>query len=477
MRLKLHKRQSEAFISPATEILYGGAAGGGKSHLLRVACIAYCQEIPGFQAYLFRRESPDLIQNHMVGQTGFPSILADYVNRGLVKINLSRMEIHFQNGSIIHLRHCQYEKDVYGYQGAEINALCIDELTSFTETIYVYLRGRCRLGGLEIPPAYVGLFPRIICGSNPGGVGHTWVKASFVDGCAPMEIRHMPPEEGGMLRQYIPAKLADNPTLMLNDPQYEAKLSGLGSPELVRAMREGDWDIVAGGMLDDVWRRDIHILPPFSVPADWHVDRSMDWGSSRPFSVIWWAESDGSPARMADGTERHFPPGTLFAVAEWYGCAGKPDQGLRLTAREIAEGVKERERAMTARGGILAGHSVAPGPADNSIFTEEGAEGKSVGGIMRACGVLWAESDKRPGSRVAGWEQIRQRLRAAMQSPPEYPGLFVFRTCADWIRTVPVLPRDMKKPDDVDTRAEDHAGDATRYRVLDRSLVRGRDLR
>ncbi len=475
MRLVLHPRQGEAYQSQATEILYGGAAGGGKSHLLRVAAIAFSLDIAGLQTYLFRRESPDLMQNHMVGPTGFPALLAEYVNRRLAKVNLSRMEISFYNGSMIHLCHCQYEKDMYGYQGAEIHLLLMDELTHFTESIYSYLRGRCRLGALQLPAKYVGKFPRIIAGSNPGGVGHTWVKAAFIDGAVPMGVRAMPPEEGGMKRQYIPAKLADNPTMTLNDPDYEARLSGLGSPELVRAMREGDWDIVAGGMLDDVWKREIHVLEPFPIPKDWRVDRSFDWGSSKPFSVLWWAESDGSPAIIA-GKERHFPRGTLFAVAEWYGSNGKPDQGLRLIASEIAAGIKEREAKLVAKGGILAGLKIAPGSADNAIFTEEGAEGKSVGGEMRKAGVLWASSDKKSGSRVAGWQMIRQRLKASGKQPMEEPGLFIFSTCLHWIRTVPVLPRDTNKPDDVDTHAEDHAGDATRYRVLAKSLTSGRDM-
>ncbi|MDV6320739.1 terminase family protein, partial [Chromohalobacter sp. HP20-39] len=163
-------------------------------------------------------------------------------------------------GSKIHLCHCQYEKDVIKYQGAQIHVLLIDELTHFTEKIYRYLRGRCRLGGLKVPERYRGLFPRIICGSNPGGVGHNWVKAAFIDIAPPKAITQMPPKEGGKRRQYIPAKLADNPSMAESDPDYSSTLEGLGSPELVRAMRDGDWDIVAGGMFDDLWSRPVHVL-------------------------------------------------------------------------------------------------------------------------------------------------------------------------------------------------------------------------
>ncbi|MFM7311527.1 MAG: M1 family aminopeptidase, partial [Flavobacteriales bacterium] len=123
---------------------------------------------------------------------------------------------------------CGRKKDKIKYQGAEIHVLLIDELTHFSEEIYRFLRGRCRIGALQVPDKYKAKLPLIICGSNPGGVGHQFVKETFIDNCEPMEIRQMPAEEGGMLRQFIPAKLADNPTMMLNDPFYANKLIGLG---------------------------------------------------------------------------------------------------------------------------------------------------------------------------------------------------------------------------------------------------------
>ncbi|HBA32968.1 MAG TPA: terminase, partial [Gammaproteobacteria bacterium] len=322
MQLDLHPRQGDAYLTDATELLYGGAAGGGKSHLFRVASIAWCYDIPGLQVYLFRREFPDLYKNHVEGPSGYPAMLARYIEAGKVRPNWSKNQIGFWNGSKIHLCHCKNEKDVYGYQGAEIHVLMIDELTQWLATMYRYLRGRVRLGGLNIPKHYQDLFPRILNGANPGGIGHNWVKADFID-IGPPESKHrMPKKEGGMLRQYIPAKLEDNPTLVENDPDYEYRLEGLGSAELVRAMRMGDWDIVAGGMFDDVWNRDKHVIDPFPIPSSWRIDRSFDWGSSKPFSVGWWAESDGSPVIWPDQTETHYPRGTLFRIAEWYGWNG-----------------------------------------------------------------------------------------------------------------------------------------------------------
>jgi hypothetical protein len=457
----LHPKQREAFESEATELLYGGAAGGGKSHLMRLAAIQWCRWVPGLQVYLFRREFPDLFKNHMEGPSAFPVLLARDLDAGRARIVWHKNQIRFANGSVIHLCHAQHEKDVLGYQGSEIHVLLIDELTQWTAGMYRYLRGRVRLGGLAVPSWRHGLFPRILCSANPGGVGHNWVKADFVDFAPEGEIRQAPRKDGGMRRQFIRSLLEDNPTMLANDPDYADRLEGLGDPALVRAMRSGDWDIVSGGMLDDVWDRAVHVVAPFRIPLTWTIDRTFDWGSSKPFSVGWWAESDGSPAILADGTRRHFARGSLFRIAEWYGMkSGEPNVGLKLLAVDIADGIRTREAQWLQ----AYGWRVRPGAADSSIFDVE--NGMSIAADMARRGVRWLPADKSPGSRRAGWEKLRERLTAARRAPLEEPGLYVFDSCLDWIRTVPVLPRDPKKPDDVETRAEDHAADETRYRLL-----------
>ena len=465
MNLRLHHKQGLALQSRATEILYGGAAGGGKSHLMRVAAIIWCIAIPGLQVYILRMKYNDLLKNHMEGPSGFPVLLAPLIERKLVKINWSDLSIEFRNGSKIFLCHCQHENNVTNYQGAEIHVLLIDELTHFTEKIYRFLRGRCRIGALQVPAQYAGLFPRIICGSNPGGVGHNWVKLAFIDIAAPMAISQMPAPEGGMWRQYIPALLEDNPTLLVNDPDYEAKLEGLGDPILVRAMRLGDWNIIAGGMFDYLWndggRRRVHQIEPFPIPASWYVDRSFDWGDSKPFSVGWWAESDGTKA--PNGIV--YPRKTLFRIGEWYGWNGRANQGLKMLAPEIAKGVRERE----ARLAYVEAGRIKPGPADGAIYNAGSIENtRSIADVMAAEGVRWTVADKSPGSRKVGWQRLREYLSASLQEPMEKPGLFIFENCTQWIRTVPVLPRDESDMDDVDSDAEDHAGDETRYRLLAR---------
>lgn len=462
LNLNLHAKQTVAFESPATEILYGGAAGGGKSHLFRVASIAWCAAIPGLQVYLFRRLFDDLYKNHMEGPTGYPALLAPWLDGGLCKLNLSKNFIEFWNGAKIHLCHLQHEKDVIKYQGAEIHVLMMDELTHFSAPMYRFLRGRLRLGGLSVPEDMRGLFPRILCGSNPGGPGHNWVKAGFVDMAAPLAITKMDKSEGGLLRQFIPARLDDNPTLLENDPDYADRLEGLGNTALIRAMLTGDWNIVAGGALDDVWS-DRVVVPRFPVPASWRVDRSFDWGSAHPFAVGWWAESDGSEATLPDGTTFCPPRGSIVMCGEWYG-AKAPNEGLKLSPRDVAKGIKEREAAMLEAKHIQARPKA--GPADNQISAVSQPGTPTIADEMASEGIRWEKSDKAPGSRKIGLELMRSRLREAGKEYPEKPGLYFMDHCRSAIAHLPVLPRDKKDPDDVDTDAEDHDYDMVRYRVL-----------
>jgi len=464
INLSLHPQQSRAFKSPATEILYGGAAGGGKSHLMRVTAIVLCASIPGLQVYLFRRHFADLYKNHLEGAGSFIELLASWIVAKRVKLNLSKNELVFWNGSKIHLCHVQHDKDMLKYQGAEIHVLLMDELTHFSEKVYRFLRGRCRLGGLKVPDNWKHKLPLIFAGSNPGGVGHLWVKRTFVTSARPMECHRATVLEGGMLRQYVPAKLTDNPTLLNNDPDYVTRLEGLGEPALVKAMLNGDWNIVAGGALDDAWS-DRLIIPRFVVPHCWRLDRAFDWGSTHPFSVGWWAEADGTEAKLPDGSIFCPPKGSLIQIAEWYGSKEVgTNKGLGLGSDEIALGIKERENDLKALGLIKS--TIHPGPADNQIRNVIDARTPTIEKLMRDNGVTWTASDKSPGSRVIGLELLRARMKEAKKAMPERPSIYFTESCLASLAVLPILPRDENKPEDVDTDAEDHCYDMVRYRVL-----------
>lgn len=461
----LHPKQGYAYGSEANEILYGGAAGGGKSHLKRAIAIHGCVGVPGLQVYLFRRLSDDLYKNHMEGAGGFFAMLKDGMAAGYVAYNDSKRYIKFWNGSKIWLCHCQHEKDRFKYQGAEIHMLLIDELTHFTDKIYRYLRARTRIGELAIPEGYTRKLPYILCGTNPGGIGHNWVKRTFVDMKPAYQIHRTVKQEGGKLRQFIPALLSDNPSMAANDPDYADTLSGLGDPALVKAMLEGDWNIVAGGALDDVWHKEHCIKPRFKVPESWRVDRSFDWGSTHPFSVGWWAEADGSEATMPDGSKFCPPSGSIIRVAEWYGTKEVgTNEGLKMAAGDIAQGIVDIEKDLKKEGWIVA--PVKAGPADNQIGDVREADTPTIKDKMAKKGIRWKESDKSPGSRKIGLDLLRERLAESAKEYPEEPCIYFMQHCMAAISTLPVLPRDEKKPDDVDTNSEDHVYDEVRYRVL-----------
>ena len=438
--------------------------GGGKSFLMRAAAVMWCGMIPGLQVYLFRRLRDDLVKNHIEGPKGLRMLLQPWAHAGLVTI--VEDEIRFWNGAKIYLCHCKDEKDRFKYLGAEIHVLLIDELTTFTEVIYRFLRSRVRMVGAVVPESLAGLFPRILCGSNPGNVGHAWVKAAFIDPRTPLEIARMSDDEGGMLRQYIPAKLEDNPSMAEDDPTYGAKVAGLGNPELVRAMRDGDWNVVAGAYFPE-FSTDRHVVEPRTLPGYWLRFRSFDWGSAKPFSVGWWAVSDGELPE--------FPRGALIRYREWYGAAKddngrtRPNVGLRLVAEQVADGIKERERGDLERNTAAQRAKVMSGVADPSIFAEDG--GPSIASRMADRGVFWRPADNTRVGRngaMGGWDQVRARLIGDEKKP----ALYVFSTCLDFIRTFPAAQHDEDRIEDLMTDGEDHICDEARYACLSRPYVR-----
>lgn len=454
---KLYPPQKEALTTEANEILYGGALGGGKSYLARVSTIIYSIEIPGLISYLFRRTFKEVLANHIYTPGGYLEMLKDLIDAGDVVFSKSDYSFTFWNGSRIQLAHSQYESDIYTHQGAQIGFLVIDEATHFTPTMLRFIRSRVRLGSMVIPPAWKKMFPRILYATNPGNVGHMYLKSQFVDH-GEYKLFRAPEDEGGMSRIYIPARLGDNKILLQNDPEYSNRVKGMGDSALVESMLTGDWEALSVGGFGDVWRSKIHVVDPFEIPHTWRIDRGYDYGYSAPGAALLFAESDGTEFVDRSGQECWVPAGTIFVIGELY-LANKKLEGLRLPADEQAKRIRDYEKDEGYAG------RVKPGPADNSIFNVE-EKNKSIAADMATHGITYTRSNKRPGSRVLGVQLMRNRLAAATTRPMERPGIFFFRNCFNTIRTIPNLSNDNSNVEDISTLDEDHIWDVIRYRIL-----------
>lgn len=307
---------------------------------------------------------------------------------------------------------------------------------------------------------------------NSWGAGHGWVKAKFID-VAPYgqmvknSIRVFNPKtqkEEDIVRTQVTIFGSYKENIYL-DPLYIAGLTEIADENLRSAWLDGNWDIVAGGAFDDVWSRKVHVLPRFQIPKEWYVDRTFDWGSSHPFSVGWWAEANGEEVTLPGGATFCPVRGSLIQCSEWYGTRQiGSNKGLKMSAGEIAEGIREREKQLLADEWIL--RQPFAGPADNQIRDVKESDEDTIEKKMSDKGVRWQHSDKSAGSRRNGLEIARERLTAAKKK--EGPALYFMDNCRASIATIPVLPRDEEggKPDDVDTTAEDHSWDMVRYRVL-----------
>ena len=423
--------QSDLLACPASDVFYGGARGGGKSHGILLDFAKHAYKYAQGIGVLFRKTYPELEDLQSKAQRIYPFLGATY------KAGARSWE--FPSGATLKMRYLQTDEHANNYIGHEYTWMGFDQLDSWPKQSTIdKLKANLRNPH--------GIPSRMVSTGNPGGVGHNWIKARYIDPAPPRTLIR---DNGSATRCYIPATVYDNEILLQSDPDYVNRLKDSGADWLVRAWLYGDWDIVAGGMFDDVWQRDTHVIEPFEIPKNWRVDRSFDWGSSAPFSVQWWAESDGSP--IEDG--RIWPRGTLFHIAEWYGCTGNPNEGIKMLASEIARGILDIERNMKRR--------VHPAGADPSIFAT--TNGTSIADEMARVGVRWEKADN---TRKAGWEKLRRLFKASTAQPMEEAGLFVFSTCRQFIRTVPSLPRDQRDLEDLDTSTEDHIADVCRYRIM-----------
>lgn len=446
----LHPKQAKAVFSKADEVLYGGAAGGGKSYALRIRAVLASLMAPGCQSFLFRRNYQDLIDNHFRGHQNFYDLLAPYFEKKLVNHDKGAKEIRFWNGSSILYRHADtYEDLMKSSQGAQIHQLLIDEGTQFTGEMYSWLRSRNRLGGWRPPEDCKIPFPSIMVGANPGGIGHGYFKSNFIDSAEPMEVW----EVDGRKRQYVPARLEDNPTMTETDPNYESNLLSMANTEVAKAMRYGDWDIVAGAAFEKLSKR-THSLRPFTPPNHWTRFMAIDWGTAKPYSVLWLAVAEGHTTLAAkDGYEaREIPDGAVIVYRELYGYGGQPDKGTREESFEVARKILEIED----------GEKIDYRVGDAAMWSQH--DGPSVAERMWKEGVALIQSKK---DRIAGYNECRARIAG-----DELPMLYITENCLHFWRTVPSLILDSRQPEKgPDTAQEDHVFDCLAYALMSRPYI------
>tara|TARA_R110000851_G_scaffold120002_1_gene248095 strand:- start:35520 stop:37115 length:1596 start_codon:yes stop_codon:yes gene_type:complete len=465
--------QTRFMSCPFPEALYHGTRGPGKTDAL---IMDFAQDVgrgygAAWRGILFRETYPQLADVVAKSERWFRQIFPN------ATFNRQRMAWEWPTGEVLFFRHMKRPEDYWNYHGHEYPWIGWEELTNWADDRCYRSMFSCNRSS-SLPPT---ARRRIRSTTNPYGVGHGWVKVRYRlhgEWWKTIVIEDGVDDRGNAepARCAIHGHIDENKVLLESDPNYKQNIRAAAQNEaMADAWEHGSWKLIAGGMFSDVWSFDYNGVPRFRVPKTWRIDRSFDWGSSKPFSVGWWAVSDGSDLLLSDGRMVSTVRGDLFRVKEWYGWSGRPDEGLRMLASEIAEGIVERELLWGWR--TSHGNRVSPGVADSAIFKVENGNCIAtdmeapvrVGDVMHH-GIRWVPSDKGAGSRTNGWELMRKRLKSSHRHPDGRPretaGLFiVLDECEQWIRTVLALPRDEKNMDDVDTNAEDHAGDETRYRV------------
>jgi len=440
--------QTALVACPVFETFYGGARGGGKTDGMLGDWLEHQQTWGrGAIGVFFRRTLPQLSEVIARAHELFTPLGA--------KWNEQKKRFIFPNGARLMFRFLERDRDAENYQGHSYTRVYIEEATNFPSPAPID-KLRATLRSTRVPQHAWGL--RLT--GNPGGPGHSWVKRRYIEpapqGYKIIEEEFQNPFNKQVVkieRVFIPAKLSDNRLLMDNNPMYAAQLQQAGSKQLVQAWLLGLWDIIDGAFFAE-FNPFAHVLDDetiLRIPKHTLVFRAFDWGYAKPFSCGWYAVADGTWS--APGREGNLPRNSLVKIREWYGSTGRPNEGIRLDAALVGEGVRERDTELFKQYGL----KVRYGVADPSIFTRDG--GPSVAELMaKYC--TWGRADNK---RVSGWQNVRRRLRGQGTADAPLPMLYFLEQCQDTIRTLPLLQHDEKNAEDLDTDGEDHAADETRY--------------
>ena len=426
--------QTDYLASSEREVLYGGAAGGGKSYATLADPLRSLNH-KDFSGLLVRHTTEELRELIQKSQELYPKAIPG------IKWSERKSQWVTPRGGRIWMSYLDKDQDVMRYQGQAFNYIAFDELTQWsTPFAWNYMRSRLRSAAPEL-----GSYMRAT--TNPGSVGHQWVKKMFIDPSEPnkpfwatdietsktLAYPKGHTKEGQPLfkRRFIPASLFDNPYLA-DSGDYETML--LSMPEHQRKqLLEGNWDVNEGAAFPE-FNRQIHVVEPYNIPSGWAKFRACDYGYGSWTGVVWFAVS---------------PSEQLIVYREMY--------VTKVTATDLADLILEAEsQDGTIRYGVL----------DSSLWHKRGDTGPSLAEQMIMKGCRWRPSERSKGSRVSGKNEIHRRLQ--VDEFTEEPQLVFFSTCTNCIAQIPSIPLDKRNPEDVDTNSEDHLYDALRYGIMTR---------
>lgn len=411
MEVSITKKQQAFIDSQAFETLFGGAAGGGKSYGQLVDGLLYALKYPKSKQIIFRSTFADLEKSLIrTSMDLYPLSIADY--------NSSKHTWKFKNGSIVDFGYIQYEKDVYQYQSAEYDVIRFDELTHFTEFMYTYMISRCR-GANPYPKC-------IKSSTNPGGVGHNWVKERFIDIGAPNVIHTCKLETGETTtRIFIPSLVQDNKFMLTYDPDYIKRLDALPEKER-RALKYGDWDIFDGQFFTE-FKRDIHVIEPFEIPKDWYIYFVMDYGLDK-LAGYWIAVDYNNNA---------------YVFREVY--------ESNLLVSQARDKIKE-----------MTNEQIYLYLAPPDLWNRHKETGKSTADIFEEGDITLYKTNN---DRIQGWLQMKEWLKPYKDEQGFMTAkLKIFNTCKNLIRCLPQIQHDEKRVGDIANEPHEltHSVDAIR---------------
>ena len=468
---------AQALAAKVDWLLYGGAAGGGKTELALHHAWWLSRQHRDHYTLVLRETMPELrrtlilrsiMRFHRLGEIARGTRLRDQDNM---------KAWWFNNGSFIEFGYLRGNADTAKYLSAEYDCILVDEATTIDPEFLVEVLSRNRT---TTEKAADGVRAHAVLFTNPGGKGHEFCYDLFVaatdhgqrivvfdiseglDNPPVVGTVDVPTVLGDVEQLDIDAQLgfARDPERHLTvafvqsrardnrhlDRTYIRSLNAIPSETRRKQLRDGDWDVFEGRFFTD-WNRDIHVIEPFTIPDSWQRIRAIDWGERNPFCCLWIAWD---------------PDGDAFVYREVYG-AGFITAKQAAMVREASRSHEHPDRFERIKVSV----------ADPAMWASRTGVGKSNAQLYAEAGIPLTHAKK--NIRVAGWQNVRAYLAPRDDGKP--PRIQVFSTCVNLIRTFPKQQHDNDNPEDMDTDGEDHALDALRYGLGVRPMFSRREQR